>query len=549
MRVPQLQQSVGVETTPVNEIKAPAVVPGAFGGDVAAATEKLGAAGVGLATTLQEHIMQENTWRGQAKIADNNLKLNSSFNDMMNSTEPTVVKGNFSNTAPLNAAANADAATEIATQPKGYLNRQGFNALGSTQDFADNAGPMRQDAVAQFSGNPYLQKMAAERFDETFKSYYDQVSKHEATQYRSGMNGLFNAQSQQDVLSTASANDPDSLMKGIQLIKDSTSKEYQYRGADPEVANLAIQKNIGDAVSKSVVNTLSNTGDVTAAKSLLDTAKDEIPADRYDKIDTMITTGMQKMQQQAVYASNQKTISGQANVLQGLASGKSGWMNIDDVANMVKTGDVSEKFAKAYTDVVTAKGNYVPQQDENQNVPKFIDAIYNAKDQNELHGTLTNMMEAHKNMSQDEMAILINSALKRSGTLPLNVKLDNPSNPDPKQQNVDAGARSVVNFGKRNSLSNDEISSMYANYYNATAKGAGIPQAIDTATKQYAVAKYPIVATMPNVPHAIVSPTGGVKYLNFSNSVKVAPARIWNPKTGVFDVNTNRADTSGGDKQ
>lgn len=549
MRIPQPDQSVDISGEQVNEIKAAPVVPGAFGEDVGAALQKLGNAGVDLSTKLQEHVLQENFWRGEAAIADKNLKLNDSFNTMMNSTDPTTVPAKFSNTAPLNAAANADAATGVATQPKGYLNRLGFNAVGSTTDFVNQAGPMRQQAVAEYDGNAQLQKVAAERFDTTFKSYYDQVSKHEATQYRSGMNGVFNAQSQQDIISTASATDPASLMKGISLIKNSTTNEFQYKGADPDVINLAIQKNIGDAVAKSVVNTLTQTGDVTQAKALLDTAKDEIPADRYDKIDTMITTGMEKIEKQTIYATNQKTISGQANVLQGLATGKENWMNIDDVANMVKTGDVSEKFAKAYTDVVTAKGNYQPQEDQNQNVPKFIDAIYNAKDQNELHSTLTNMMEAHKNMSQDEMAILINSALKRSGSLPLSVKLDNTSNADPKQQNIDAGARSVINFGKRNGLSNGEISNMYANYYTATSKGAGIPQAIDAATKQYAVAKYPIVATLPATPTAVVAPGSGVKYLNFSSGTKVAPARIWNPKTGVFDVNTNRAETSGGDSK
>lgn len=550
MQVPQLDQSVGLEAPQVAPARQPNVIPGAFGGDVAAGVQKAGEEGVRLADAVANHIAKENFWKGQAAIANSALQVRNQFQDMAYSTDQVPKQAApVSNTAPMSGAANAAAATGIETQPKGYLNRQGFNANGVTEEFINNAMPMRDSFMSQFKGSPKLQEIAAKQFDEIYNSYYDQVSKHEATQYRTGMNNTFGSATLSTISTAAQADSPQSLMAGIQQITQATTKQLQYKGADPDTINNTLQNNIATATSKAVVNKLQATGDLAQAKAMLDSVKDQIPADRYDKIDSMLTTGFQRLQQQGEIASKQKQISGQASLLGQLAAGKGGWMNLDDMASLVQQGAVSEKFAKAYSDVIAAKGNYNPREDQNENVPKFIDAIYKAPDQDTLHSTLINMMEQHKDMSQDEMAILINSALKRSGSLPLSAKFPSQGTADPKQQNVDAGAMSVVNFGRRNNLTPDEISFMYGSYYNKTAKGMPVPQAMQEATHAYAISKYPAVATMEGTPTAIATPSAGVKYLHFNSNTTVEPARVWNPKTGVFDVNTNRAQSAKGDKK
>lgn len=550
MIIPRLDQSVGLDAPQIPAQRAPSVVPGAFGEDVGAAVQKAGEAGVQLADVVSRHIAQQNYWKGQASIADQALKVRTSFQDMATSTDP--IQTLSSGTAPSNTAPFAPPTTDQESkigQPKGYLNRIGFNADGSTIEFAKNAAPMREQFIGQFKGDPRLAEEATKRFDTIYASYYDQVSKHEATQYRLGMNNTFNADTVSSVNVAASANNPKSLLAGIDLIKSTTTKQYQYKGADDVEINNNIQNNVANAVSKAVINKLQSTADLGQAKEMLDAAKDQMSPDRYEKIDTMITTGFQRLQQQSQVASVQKQISGQANLLTQLASGKGGWMNIDDVSALVQQGAVSEKFAKAYSDVIAAKGNFQPRSEENQNTPKFIDAIYNAKDQTQLHDTLISMMQQHKNMAQEEMSILINSAIKRSVNLPLDLKFSSAAANDPKQFNIDAGARAIVQFGKRNQLSPDEISFMYGNYYAHASKGMDVRNAVEQATHQYAVAKYPEVATMDGTPTAIASPTGGVKYLHFNSNVTVAPARIWNPKTGTFDVNTNRAQLAKGDKK
>ena len=548
MKVPQLDQSVGIDAISAPSIKAPDPVPGQFGEQVNAALINAGEAGSQLSQTLMNHIQKENYWKGQAKIATDHENLKTSFSDMISSTDPVVKPGKFSNTAPLSPANNANAAGSIETQPKGFLNRQGFNATGSTAEFSAQAKPLLDQFIAPYKKDPSLMVQAQRKFSELYASYYDQVSKHEATQYRGAMNNTFSAQTVSNITATSSATNPESLKAGIDLIKQSTTQQFQYKGADQQEIDNHIANNIGDAVSKSVVNTLTASADLNKAQGLLDTAKDQLTPDRYEKISSMLTTGYKRMQDQAHIASVHQTIQGQSSLLVNLAAGKANWMNIDDVTNLVKSGVVSEKFGKAYNDVLASKGNYQPQEAKNENVPKFIESIYNAKDQTQLHDTLISMMEEHKQMSQDEMAILINSAMKRSGSLPLDTKLSSPTNVDPKQLNIDAGARAVVNFGKRNGLSSDEISFMYANYYNKASTGASVPDAINNATRQYAIAKFPVVATMSDTPHAVVSPDNKVKYLQFDSGAQVYPSRVWNPKTGVFDVNQNRAKSSGGKK-
>lgn len=549
MIIPRLDQSVGLDAPQIPAQRAPSVVPGAFGEDVGAAVQKAGEAGVQLADVVSRHIAQQNYWKGQAAVATQALNVRTTFQDMATSTEPmqTLSPGQSpSNTSPYTPP-TTDQESKIG-QPKGYLNRVGFGADGSTAEFIKNAAPMRDDFIGQFKSDPRLTDEATKRFDSIYASYYDQVSKHEATQYRLGMNNSFNADTVSSVNVAASANNPKSLLAGIDAIKAATTSQYQYKGAEDQEINNNIQNNVANAVSKAVINKLQSTADLGQAKEMLDAAKDQMSPDRYEKIDTMITTGYQRLQQQSQVASVQKEISGQANLLTQFASGKGGWMNIDDVSSLVQQGTVSAKFAKAYTDVISAKGNFQPRSEQNQNTPKFIDAIYNAKDQTQLHDTLISMMQQHKDMSQEEMSILINSAMKRSGNLPLDLKFSSAAQNDPKQFNVDAGARAIVNFGRRNQLSPDEISFMYGNYYSHASKGMDVKDAVDQATRQYAVAKYPAVATMEGTPTAIASPTSGVKYLHFNSNTTVEPARVWNPKTGVFDVNTNRAQTAKGDK-
>lgn len=550
MRVPQAEPSVGIDAINAPEIKAPNAVPGAFGEDVAVAVQNAGKAGVQVSTALANHIATENYWRAQASIADNGLKVKNQFQDMSTSTEPiTTFKpaGAPSNTGPFTPPTSDQ--QNLIGQPKGYLNRVGFNATGSTKDFIAKAQPIKDQFLAPYKNNPRLLAEATEHFNTVYNSYYNQVSKHEATQYRLGMNNTFNAQTVSTIQNTSAAVDPKSLMAGIDQIEAATFQQYKYKGADDAVIDIATQKNVGDAVSKAVVNKLQSTGDLAQAQAMLDTVKDKLPADRYEKISNMLTTGHTRIQQQAQIASVQKQISGQANLLTQLAGGKGGWMNMDDMANLVAQGTVSEKFARAYSDVISAKGGYQPKEERNENFPKFIDAIYHAKDQTSLHDTLIDLMQQHKGMSQDAMAVLINSAIKRSGSLPLDVKFQSAGATDPKQLNIDAGARAVANFGRRNGMDPNEIGFLYSNYYAKVSKGTPVHQAIDEAQRQYAIAKYPIVATMEGTPTAIATPSSGVKYLNFNSNATVYPARIWNPKTGVFDVNTNRGKSAGGQKQ
>lgn len=521
--VPRAEQSVGTDAPQVPTIQAPRVVPGAFGIDVAAATQKAGETGVQLGDVLLRHIASANQRRMQAMIADSNVRLDTSFQDMAHSNEPatTFTGGSApSNTAPFNPAPNSG--PNDVGQVKGYLNRMSYNAKGITEDFVKNAAPLKSQFLEPFKGDPLLFKQASVKFDETYKSYYNAISAHEGNQLRIGDNNALNAQTVKDINSTISAPDVPSLLNGIKQITQSTNIQYAHKGAEQDEIDNFVQKNVGDAVSKAVVNKLTTTGDIKQAQAMLDAAKDSITPERYEKIDSMIDTGFTRLQQQAHVATVQKQISGQANLLTQLSLGHAGWMNIDDVANLVQQGAISEKFGKAYSDVIASKGNYQPREENNSSVPKFIEAIYHAKDQTQVHDTLISMMQEHKNMSQDEMAVLINSAMKRSNGLPLDLKLTSTAKTDPKQLAIDGGARQVVNFGRKNNLSADDISFMYSNYYNNVSKGISVPDAMEHATKQYVISKVPQAATMDSTPSVVVNNGSATRYYvgNESDSSK-----------------------------
>lgn len=206
-------------------------------------------------------------------------------------------------------------------------------------------------------------------------------------------------------------------------------------------------------------------------------------------------------------------IKNESDYLTQYASGKLGWMNKEDIANDVRTGKVSDNFAKALNNVIDSGGQYEPQKDENANYPEFIDTIYKANDQVELQRALTNLLEDHKNISEDKMSVLINSAMKRGQVLPLSKKNGDRKQLTPEQQAIDSGAMAVTNFGRRSGLSKNEISDMYKNYTDSLGAGKTPAEAYHEAMRTHVVSVYPPAATMDQPPNMIIDENSPIKII------------------------------------
>lgn len=517
MQIPIVEQQARIETPQVDEIKSPGVVaPQAFGADVAAATQNIGEKGVQLADVLQRHIYQQNIWRGQATIADRTLRLKNSFQDLATSTEPATsltASDSPSNTAPLGVAPAV--AADDANIPKGYLNRMGFNATGSTDDFIKTATPMKNSYLDEFKVNPQLYKMAAQRFDEVYASYYDQVSKHEADQYRSGMNGVFNSQTSSDMITAASAANPASLTKGIEMVTASTQQQYGYKGADSETTANAIQKNIGDVTVKAASNVLTASGDIGQAQSLLESAKDKMSTTDYENATKHLTALNDILQRQAHVAAIGNQIQTRNNVISQLANNKIDLSNVDDIASSI--GPKDPELATAIKEAASSKSfgqisAYSPTDEKNQAFSDVAQSIFKSKSQQEVSGFLMKALKDSSNgdISQDRLNILVNAAMMRSKSLPLGTPYDTATNYNPVQQEKDAAFTSLQQWQQK---TGNKDSNTIFDFFKGILGGKSGNDAQQEAIKNAAIRQYPQAASMDTPPNMIISKNSPIRMI------------------------------------
>ncbi len=178
-----------------------------------------------------------------------------------------------------------------------------------------------------------------------------------------------------------------------------------------------------------------------------------------------------------------------------LANGEMGWKEVADIADAVRNGILPQKFGEAFTDVVAEQGEFIPRETANENYPRWIDQVYNAKDKGELQDALFNILKDNKNLSKDKLSVLINGAMQRGNTLPLSAK--DVSLQTPEQQDIDNGARAVTNYGRRNDLSDNEISDMYQNYMTFIGEGKSSFQAIQLSTNNQVIQSNPSLKNIP----------------------------------------------------
>lgn len=441
---------------------------------------------------LEQHVLDRNRTRDAAQVADldTNFRMNLQNKLLSTDTEKIKVDG------------------KDVERPVGLLSRPLASASGSTQEFDQYYADIKKNYLAQ-ARTPEMAAMISERLDNQYATTREMVIKHEAKQGRLAVTKSLATNLEQMNHDAAAISEPAMLKPAIEnalQVQDAISSHSEYDDATA----ASMRKNAaGDIVSKSVLSTLMSTGDLEKAQALLDVGKDYINADRYEKLSEQLATGADRLQKQAQFIQTRKQIEGEADILTGMATGKLSWMNIDDIGKQVRDGQVSDTFATAVADVLRRKGKYSPQEDKNINYPKVVSAIYQAQTQEELHKTLTEVMQDHKNMSQDKLAIFIAGAMQRAQSLPYSTKFqdyDGNQAPkvEPRQKEIDGAALSIVSFGRKNGLTHNEIGSLYGQYTQGLQANMPPKAAYDAAVKNWALSKHPEIASTGVMPTIIL---------------------------------------------
>jgi hypothetical protein len=275
LKIPEIQNTVGLGVVNVPSPQMPRAVPGAFGGGIAQATENIGKVEEGIANQMAErqkerYQLDQDQLETQLYLQSDAYKQNLLLN---NENEDVIVNG------------------QKVTRPKGILNRQLSQADGSTNDFRSNYEKYNSELLNSVQ-DPVTKTKLSKRFAVDTLNTQEQVIKHETTQWNKNKENIFNTGIEVAKNNAANSRTPQDLM--VQMINAGFNQESlnKLNSVDPDTAALNIKKSNDAVVSASVFGQIAvdKTGDTSRA--LLEFSKDKITKETYNDLSKKIDSQM-----------------------------------------------------------------------------------------------------------------------------------------------------------------------------------------------------------------------------------------------------------------
>ena len=276
MRVPVLERQVQQNPTLINAPQISKAVPGAFGEDVAVATQNVGKAGLSLSTNLLEHIKRQNYYKSEAKGKDAANKLALQQNDLLYSTEQVEAK----NAAGLPFIDSQGNARMIA---KGYKNRLGFDSHDSTFQYQQDMAGLATLVEESLKNDPVALATFREEYQTLYKTGYNTVNQHEATQWHAGQNNVYASTAANLVSQAEVAQTPELLSEVLNNISKNSESKAKFNGWGSQQLQEDKNADIEKATGRAVMGKLRSEG-LLSAQKLLNSIKDKIPQESFDAI-------------------------------------------------------------------------------------------------------------------------------------------------------------------------------------------------------------------------------------------------------------------------
>lgn len=500
IRVPgaEREEQIGVGEVPTPKIATP--VQEAYGTGVAAAGVAAGKEVEAGAQSIATRAIQQNLWLEQANLYQ-------SKEDYRNAIQGSLYDN--STTSKI-----TDANGQEHEVPTGVLNRQGFAAQGATAEFDQTSQKLKDQYLSQFT-TPRLKAMAARQFDGITSVYRGQVANHEATQIREGTAATFLSSTMNEVKAASGANDEASLNNSISSVQSAYMRYGAFKGMDPETIQKNMSQWTAKAVDNSVTNTLSQSGDLNAAKGLLDTMKDKIGVDDYDKISMKLDKGAESMQRNAVRINDLAQNKNALNILNDVSTQKIDWTKLNDIDNE----NVPEPFKMAVKNALQAKLpagvdvknlGYIPTKDKQ--FAEHMADVMSGDNQNQIVTSMSAALNnfGHGKISQQHLNILAKLAVMRGQGLPCKEDAVNGHTIDPKQVPIDAGINAINDWQNKTGNSDPSV---HGEYLDAVSKGTNPKDAYTQAIKTNVLKNYPNSITLDKTPDAMGSASKGLTSL------------------------------------
>lgn len=340
MKVPTYSeqvQKVTPQTEPVQapSVTIPGVVPGAFGGDIAKATEQLGKVGEQLAG----HLMKIQQERQDKQV----MQLETAFRQEM--------QGSLMNNEDETISVNGK---EI-TRKKGFLMRPLSQAQGVTEEF-DNLYQSKTRQRYLDGLSKYQRDKLEPALDNQYLSLRNQIITHEANQLDADFKNATESNYKQKVLDASIIRDGKQLALAIEDAQK-TIAPYNSR-YDQATRKIENEKAAEDIAKTAILSSIEQTGDYAMADMMLSAVKDKISPATYSELSTEIGKRAVNM----AIAADMSTDQESSVVMKELQKGKRGafgYLGTTELNNAVKASQ-----GKIYYNSQIEKRNLDEQQSE-----------------------------------------------------------------------------------------------------------------------------------------------------------------------------------------
>ena len=394
MRVPEYQRKVPIETARTQaprmpQITMPRAVPGAFGANVAKATQALSEVG----TKIADHLLQMAQDKQDREVLHRETESRKDWQNRLTNREEETIKING----------------QDITRPKGFLVRQLEQAEGSMQEADEAYQKMRSqylDGLSQYQ----LDKLGP-AMDSYYETVRNRINIHEANQYDESDRIATESNLAQKTLDASIIRAPDQLTAAIDdAIK--TAAPY-YRKFDEATRKILNEKISSDIVEAATISNLQNTGNLISSQALLDSAKDKISQSTYNDIRSKLAKGDKSMKAEAERIRTENIVNGRFDYISKIADGTLDWANSAEIIRQVALTD--PKLAEAMTKNIQKGGFEVEEKDEV--FMELAQSIFTSADSKTISDFLVRALSETKNISRDRLTILVYAGRKKAEEL------------------------------------------------------------------------------------------------------------------------------------
>lgn len=488
-------------------------VAAAFGGDIGQALEQGGQQVASRIENLSTHLARMNYYKQEAQKADilTNYKTawqNKAFGDP-NDPHATVTAVNGSvvpkdlTFSPGESPSDTQPSQTMEV-PAGIYQRKGYAAAGSLED-ADNwhhqtSEKFIQDAQAQGLGGRALTQLKTS-MDNAWASERNLIAKNESTEVDNAQQKSFLTGMQLDADQAVTKQDPISLARTIDSIKQNNDSLNQWKDPQDPIRQITENEYIGKALNNSMTaNLKSNGGNPEQFQSILDKLHtdgkidDTVYENAQEHMDK-VSTSIMRQNERVVKVD---TLNTNMNFLKMTMDKKIDFTNPNILSDISMRSPMAGEAISNYQE---HKDSFVP--DKESAFGEATKQVAAHKSAEEFQTYAFNEMKKYpQGISQERFDILVGYGMKRAENLKqLREETDRPVN----------GFLNLIDGGMSSLIQKKADAQSLIDYQKAILDKKSPHDAVNIANTNYAVRLNPSVAAMASPPNLVINKDSNIK--------------------------------------